>query len=983
MGESVDRTSRLSRTLLLLSFLAFRCMLCCSVSLFAAGAPSRDASQLLEHLREKGVPDLSDAEFVALGPNAYGVYRQDELHWLRTAYKGDNGYAGDREVFVLANGADGDPLFFDPNTLTSFRLRLGANEARRGADAAQDGGADEPAERLLPGCLRLACLKAHDALFIGWLLKERGEQTAVYDGSFERATNALLLASMAAQKAPLRSYARRLARFALACTDAPPDVLESACLSRIADGQYLSLAVELKQTHDWEAFIEGLEELLETHGQTWLAAAPVRRLLVELRSRAAPPPLPPDGEFTAEQRRRAADFLATGDFGPSVRMHRAPWLLFPPDYLQHRPPADALVQLLALRSQAVPILRAWEKDDTLTVFFDTGGWQWPDDAGRKIRARQRMIAQRLPRPQPRSLIAEDLLDDLLPNNANYAQNEERRNERLAQLQRMSPRELAWSEVRKHRSRKAVYFLAKNGGPDDIRRLQDGFLSTEPDAVSGWNGLLRPYVAARGPEATHFLDRLQTRFRTNRKALELIKSARRLAEARAEAREQEEPQAPPPLKTAIADYLASEPWPQTTEPTLVLQDAVLRLESLDARLAALKSLVQAATQADADLKSSGLLSQVSVLPFSRYFRDLRRTRATWSGFALSWDELLQGQAPRRPANTLFHSQSFIPVDSDWDFRRALAFVRELGGAWLSWLEPIGDPGAPQARTNAMKNQAVKTIVSLTHHPHTVALMQRAHDHVGDRWNDEDVDAWGAEEVVRLLNGEIDRLPLLPTPDSVAPARRKAMLRAVASMKAENLSAYLKGLRLDERVALFDACHDDADSGCAAILRKNALTIQEARSEIDSDGLREACERVKGRLASLRMVRAVGTMLQAEAEELGQVIVARFDFRQTGTVLSFEPLDDHWTAGQREYTGIMMELRVGGTHPLGMLCLAYWLDAPPPPGAKGRSSILRSSTARYRQRVWRRLERFLSPSFRPELLPVPRSRLTLVARPRPRP
>lgn len=976
--------------------------LCCAFTMAADAGALPGAPELLRRLRDAGLPDVSDADLVSFRPYPHGSRQEDELSWPRSVPRATWGFAGKdgRQVFVLQHRVNGRSRFFDPNTLATFTVRHGSDELKEeGRDQVSDTRSLAE-DGLMPASLRLTCQRTEDLLYNDWIKSIKGK-AQLCDRSFTKATNAILLAVMMEQQVPSSDVAQRLVRFAAARVE-DPEALISAAVNRIADGQYLTLALRFGQTRDKQAFAQGLEELLASWGDEWLAARAMRMLLNEFQSHKAPPPLPPSGEFTPEQRRTAEAFLRNSNFDLGLRRSSASWLLSPPDYLLHRPPSDAVLRLLALRNDAIPILQAWEKDDTLTAFFDHSGWQWAEEEGeneqsplerphgrqdeeaRKLERRKQRHMRRPPRPQPRSRIARDLLRDLLPSNVySHEFTDEQREMYFTKLKRMSPRELAWHYLRNGHDAKAVYFLATQAEENDLQRLERGILETNPSA-SYWRKFLLAYVAARGEEASGFLEQLKLRVQDNDEGVALIE---RLLESTQEQKPEEQKpdgQPPGPLKEAIERYQAAKPETEKKKRfmrSMELHQRVLLVNSMTDRLKALEMLVGAARQSEDSGRSSSLLSEMRMLPFLTQFHPSKEnphSSITNNGF-ITWEDFLDGQEPPGIFAPFCETQNFMPADPQWDYVRAREAVRELSGAWLSWLMPINSAEGPPNSSERRKKSVVDLIIGLTHHPYTANQIGKADEHLIGRLKGDNAGPWRTEEVIRLLKGEIDHLPILPATNSVAVERLKEIQQAVKTLPTRKITEYLDELSIEELLALFENRTEDNDMAVANRLRDSYQRIAEAHCKIDSDRLRTLGKRLTDRAASLDMIQAVGKALQTEAENDNRSLVATLDFHLRGTVLTIKDVGKRQYPPFKEYSGVMIRFELGYTYPQTTNASGIWLKEAPSPDTQLHRAVLNTSKKRIRRDLVKKLERFLDASFFDERFPFLPAQVTIVARP----
>ncbi|GAA5481091.1 hypothetical protein [Haloferula sargassicola] len=247
--------------------------------------------------------------------------------------------------------------------------------------------------------------------------------------------------------------AAKLARLLFSCAPEPTPLIDAA-VSHIADSRYEALAEAFFDDYDWQAYHQGLENLLATFPRGWENRLAVARLAGPTGDRAAEKPIPapelPDLELSSAAR-QAIDvwmsppaepmtlpegvdlsgyppqlrsrILRSMREGGSLRNPEGNWLLASPGDDPSKA-TDPIGKVTAFKMDAVILLAAVSDDETLTCLRNPGSRSTYYSSSDSLAERVQRAYAEMTRPMSRGEVARLLLAPVIPDpNEDFASND--------------------------------------------------------------------------------------------------------------------------------------------------------------------------------------------------------------------------------------------------------------------------------------------------------------------------------------------------------------------------------------------------------------------------------------------------------------------------------------------------------------------------------------------------------------------------------
>ena len=243
-----------------------------------------------------------------------------------------------------------------------------------------------------------------------------------------------LLARALWQRGDVEHAAALLAE--LAAREGGAERVARAAMNQVANGEYGNLYEAFRESHDWEAYRDGLRRLLEKYPEGWNAAPVMRMLLEKVEARMADSQPRPTtaGRMSEVDLRQAAAMMSVRVWRGGASEYDDPPVLWcaPSGWSNRVPePRDAEMEIRVRGMEAVPFLLAlMEEEDVLTdadrvEVSRAGPYRdrfHPEELERfwteaKETLRQQMIRRgfdTMDRPATRGEVARRLLSDLIP-----------------------------------------------------------------------------------------------------------------------------------------------------------------------------------------------------------------------------------------------------------------------------------------------------------------------------------------------------------------------------------------------------------------------------------------------------------------------------------------------------------------------------------------------------------------------------------------
>ena len=873
----------------------------------AAKVEIQDYSAGFAKLMTLGLPDLAKAQYVQLA-----VSQEPEQGLVANDYSGER-FQTKGNAWLLAE-ADGTGRFFTTDTLmTREVLRLAPGREPK-----------EPPKDRAAGTWKTVPAAADVAALLKQLRKvaERGAERQRHYESRTPLDKAFLLAALF-YSAGLKAEANELASQVFAMTNKPATVIRGA-LSRLVDGQYAPIVARFGASHNWQAYHDELKALLASRGGVWLKRPQAEKLLADLAAQlaGAKPVLPAEG-FTPQQRERATALLTpAAGRGEIELLGEGVWLLLPPPSLIQDEAGRSLLDFLALRRDALPVLLRWLADETLVPQFgmapsmdvDLGEMKaemaMPDEGDETNPMHdllENLAVQPLARPPTRAQVAGPLLAALLPKS-----DEDRTEapEAVAEAARAfvdeikgkDDRQLAWFYLEKGNAPQretAIRFLLIAPQPDDFARLEKAMLN-DPDELDQMFGAISTYVRSRGKAAGPFLDQIEKLAgvqaepaddATMVKALAIEAGGgtmaggenyrkRRFQELRAQAGLAPKPAAP---AKSLAEVLRGivESKDEDPEKQQEAMEGLGRAVAGKPRREVVKAVLEAAV-ATRDGGKCGML--VGYLPeLLMREPDAEGENRQVEAKTVTWEGLAQELAARQPAKTEPKPRTQEPRREDeartLKPNEARALAREFAPQWRQLLgrtdslagSPMGMAyGAMGVET--LGDMAALALVGLTlgqdadEQEEYAALMQLPDG--GRKW-------WRAAAEAVLADGD-QHLPDLPAADHLKPEQLQALLKRLEAAPDATLPAALTGLSDDECLALAAALATDEHQALGAKVTRACGTVRTVKCDLDDPAVAKVAAGLKDRTLTRKLAEELLDLAKQQVTA-GRAIVCSFTVR----------------------------------------------------------------------------------------------------------
>jgi len=648
-------------------------------------------------------------------------------------------------------------------------------------------------------------------------------------------------------------------------------------ISAIFDGRYNQLAIKFSNEGNLELFADGVDRLAQAGDRSWQSTAEAGELVEFLRPFAAkmPPPLPDDG-FTDDQKRIAAACLRTDSRARRISPNSnfdGVWLLAPPRVIRYGGRGSTLTELMALGTDALPILDAWLEDETPTYILQAPArWDryseeailWELDAppgmgmgmgrgGQDVARRER-----LPRPLLRSGLAAPLLRCLAPavmhgefDGSDGVSDDDLRL-LVRKLHEKPLLDVAGYYLREGTNSQmqvaAGYLLAK-GREEHIAAVERAIVLVEQD----WHlvRMLGMYAAERGTNGAAFIERMATGIEDEDYAPALAELQRQVG-LTPEPEEDEDRD----LSQLLAAFLKDQERPAVEDFDTDLFELPPSVERVlrrtlrgDDAVPAIEKTVEAAAACHNPAAAMALLEVLLMVRFGDYdggtFSPGAQGFLTWEAFMTRQLESPPPGPPTRPGDRR---------EKEWDVATMLASVRKHKEAWRELLSR--DEGTIEFDYASDPTETVQVYAAMAILALIVGDVEALESDVAeDVWllPDEGT-GWLVKASRDIIEGQSDRLPPFPDPEKVNPERRDELTEALQAKTGAELAGLLAGLRADEMLFVIQFLDGQANDDVIEKMADISRVIVNTVADTEDDKAKAILATMKGKSVSEKTGRA---------------------------------------------------------------------------------------------------------------------------------
>jgi hypothetical protein len=839
--------------------------------------PARDYSAGFRKLMSVGLPDLAAATYVQLAVHS---------SYVRTGSYDEVSSTREGNAWLLAE-AEGLGTFLMTTDWSTVTVRR-AGEDNEGVSAVAgplvgSWTAADPADDAEKTMVLLT-------RFVEQSDNEDAQQRMVlgpFRGTVNSAAELLFATSVFAHGDVAR--ANRLTDILFT---AAPDAraLLTGALSTIFDGQYLTLVRRFIASPDWQAFHDGLRDLLSRGEGVWRHSDTAATILEQVaRHLRAASDGASDGSLTAQQQDAARAFLAdltVHGTGSGLLRNCGLWILLPPPHAVHGSGSDALLHLLSLRRGALPILVAWVEDEGLLPVFPGStrtpqGIDWdsslPPEAVYGYSA-----SSGLPTPCSRRDLASVLLSSLRFRGDGFGglmeggfggagrEIDRAEAESLAKdIAATEDRALALRYLREGDSRQinqAASFLLIDASEAEVDAVCQATMETmRADAMPhiGLN-IVRLLIREHQERAKTLLDRIEQDFGTEEYIQSHIKLLRRSLEPKS------------PSEAPLEELLKSiAKGGETTAHGESLQTTLIPACRGRSREDILRAFLDAAAGAD-DKAAISILSCYGMCDRAAHGDDDAYAAEDDSAL-LTWDNIFE----RRQKAAEFQRRETKPPTPE-DVRKGLALVRSCTRLFRELLVRKGTGGdvtwGPVPYT--VGDIAARMVVTIAacgaeqFYASAAGCLEQLPDE-GRRWI--------RRVATQLVAGDIDAIPPLPDPASVGAERREELSTELSALTGAELSARLLSLSDAELLAINEMVGKGESPALAKVLAKSARYVSTATCTLEKDGLKTTLAGVIGKPVDRQLVETLVQAVKTCMTDTGESCVCSVYPRQGGTVV----------------------------------------------------------------------------------------------------